>query len=78
MKARITEKGRRYLAQMEAQISAHGPGPMFGDLAIGECFHWPPPIPRGPEPMVKSADDRYQWSTGYGNAEAYYRVERWA
>lgn len=59
------------------QLAYHGHGPTFGELAIGECFYWPPPIPRGPEPMVKSADDRYQWSKGYGKAEAFYRVERW-
>lgn len=59
------------------QRTYHGPGPTFGELAIGECFYWPPPIPRGSEPMVKSADDRYQWSKGYGKAESFYRVERW-
>ena len=59
------------------QVAYHGAGPTFGELAIGECFYWPPPIPRGPEPMVKSADDRYEFRTGYGKAEPYYRVERW-
>jgi hypothetical protein len=56
-------------------IPQHGPGRTFGELAIGECFYWPPPILRGPEPMVKSGDDRYQWSRGYGTADACYRVE---
>jgi hypothetical protein len=59
-----------------AQVEYHGPGLTFGELAIGETFEWPPPIPKGPEPMVKSGDDRYQWSRGYGTAEPFYRVER--
>jgi len=60
-----------------AQIAYHGPGLTFGELAIGECFTWAPPIPRGPEPIVKTAEDRYAWSRGYGTAEDFYRVERW-
>jgi hypothetical protein len=56
-----------------AQIAAHGPGPTFGDLAIGDAFHWP--FARGPEPMIKTSDTRYAWSRGYGTAEPYYRVE---
>jgi hypothetical protein len=59
------------------QIAYHGAGLTFGELAIGDRFHWPPPIPRGPEPMVKSGDDRYEWSRGYGTAKSFYRVERW-
>jgi hypothetical protein len=74
--------GRRRQQQDQAdhartQIAYHGPGLTFGELAIGERFYWPPPIPRGPEPMVKSGDDRYEWSRGYGTAEAFYRVQRW-
>jgi hypothetical protein len=62
-----------------AQIAAHGPGPTFGELAIGECFEWPPPIPRAQsgEPLVKTSAVRYAWSRGSGTAEACYRVERW-
>jgi hypothetical protein len=64
-------------ANARAQIAAHGPGRTFGALAIGECFRWPAPIPRGSEPMVKTADDRYEWSRGYGRAESFYRVVKW-
>lgn len=64
-------------ANARTQVAYHGPGLTFGELAIGESFYWPPPIPRGPEPMVKSGDDRYEWSRGYGTAESFYRVERW-
>jgi hypothetical protein len=66
------------LANARAQIAAHGPGLTFGQLAIGECFEWPPPLPRGSEPMVKTAADRYAWSRGQGTAESFYRVETWA
>jgi hypothetical protein len=61
------------------QIAYHGPGPTFGALAIGECFDWPPPIPRARsgEPLVKTSDATYAWSRGWGKAEAFYRVERW-
>jgi hypothetical protein len=61
------------------QIAAHGSGPTFGELAIGECFEWPPPIPRARsgEPLVKTSETRYEWSRGYGTAESFYRVERW-
>ncbi len=62
---------------VRAQLAAHGPGRTFGEVAIGESFCWPRPITRGPEPMVKSADDRYAWSRGYGKAEPFYRVETW-
>jgi hypothetical protein len=60
------------------QIAYHGPGPTFGELAIGECFEWPPPLPRANngEPRVKTSETRYEWSRGYGTAEAFYRVER--
>jgi hypothetical protein len=64
-------------ANAAAQIAYHGPGLTFGELAIGEYFEWPPPIPQGPEPMVKTAADRYEWTRGYGTAESFYRVERW-
>jgi hypothetical protein len=63
-------------ANAAAQIAYHGPGLTFGDLAIGDKFEWPPPIPPGPEPMVKTSDVRYDWSRGHGTAEAFYRVER--
>lgn len=59
------------------QIAAHGPGLTFDALAIGELFDWPPPLPPGPEPLVKTAADRYAWSRGTGTAEGFYRVERW-
>ena len=67
-----------------AQIAYHGPGLTFGELAIGECFYWPPPIPRGPGEIWKVAPDRYEfWIHGVvdgwkatGTAEAFYRVER--
>lgn len=81
----LLRKGRAVISKHERakangdrarlQVAYHGPGRTFGELAIGEVFYWPPPIPRGPEPMVKSADDRYSWSRGYGKAEPYYRVE---
>jgi hypothetical protein len=57
-----------------AQIAAHGPGLTFGELAEGELFHWPG-LP-GPEPMVKASATRYEWSRGFGTAQAFYRVER--
>jgi hypothetical protein len=63
-------------AHAAAQIAYHGPGLTFGELAIGERFEWPAPIPCGPEPMVKTAVDRYGWSRGFGTAETFYRVER--
>jgi hypothetical protein len=51
----------------------------FGDLAIGELFEWRDTKeiqsgPPGPEPMVKATDTRYEWSKGYGTAEAHYPV----
>lgn len=77
VRRRLRVSDEHALDHAGTQIAYHGPGLTFGELAIGDAFHWPPPIPRGPEPMVKSADDRYQWSKGYGTAEAFYRVERW-
>jgi hypothetical protein len=66
------------------QIAHHGPGLTFGELAIGECFKWPPPIPRGPGEIWKASSDRYEfWIHGEvggrkatGTAESFYRVER--
>jgi hypothetical protein len=77
--ARFVERGQaaqRAVDNALIQIATHGPGPTFGELAIGELFDWPPPIPRGPEPMIKTSETRYEWSRGYGLAEAFYRVER--
>jgi hypothetical protein len=71
----FVERGQRAQAAA-AQIAYHGPGLTFGELAIGELFEWPPPLPQGCEPIVKTADDRYEWSRGYGTAEPFYRVER--
>jgi hypothetical protein len=53
----------------------------FGDLAIGELFEWRDTKeiqsgPPGPEPMVKATAIRYEWSKGYGTAEAHYPVRR--
>jgi hypothetical protein len=61
------------------QIRAHGPGLTFGELAIGECFDWPAPIPVADsgEPLIKTSAGQYEWSRGCGTAEAFYRVERW-
>jgi hypothetical protein len=71
-------------ANARAQIAAHGPGLTFGELAIGECFTWPPPIPVGPTPIVKVDATHYEFlihgtgpMTGRGIAEAFYRVETW-
>jgi hypothetical protein len=63
----------RHVDSAAAQIAAHGAGPTFGELAIGQAFWWPGV--RGPEPMVKTSDARYAWSRGYGTAEGFYRVE---
>jgi hypothetical protein len=56
-------------------------GLTFGDLAIGELFEWRDTKeiqsgPPGPEPMVKATAIRYEWSKGYGTAEAHYPVRR--
>lgn len=61
----------------KTQLEYHGPGLVWSDLEIGALFEWPAPIPRGPEPMRKTSEVRYDWSRGYGSAEAFYRVERW-
>ena len=58
-------------------LAYRGPGLTFGELAIGELFEWAKPIPVGTEPIAKASATRYEWSGGYGTAEAYYRVERW-
>jgi len=59
------------------QRAYHGPGLTFGELAIGELFDWPAPLPVGPEPLVKATAMRYEWTRGYGFAEPFDRVERW-
>jgi len=79
----IMEAARGDYARLQhalEQIAYHGPGLTFGELAIGECFTWPAgpgKIPRGTEPIVKTAENRYEWSRGFGTAEDFYRVERW-
>ncbi len=73
--AQFVARGQRAQHAAE-QILAHGPGLTFRELAIGEQFWWPAPIPRGPEPMTKVSATRYQWSRGTGTAEDFYRVER--
>lgn len=74
----LVERGRRAQAAVD-QILYHGPGPTFGELAIGECFDWPAPIPRplSGEPLIKASEVKYEWSRGVGVAEDFYRVERW-
>lgn len=74
----FVDKGRaaQDAAHAAIQIAYHGPGLTFGELAIGELFDWAAPIPRGPEPLVKTAADQYAWSRGTGRADAFYRVER--
>ncbi len=76
---------RQALERAKAEhLAYHGPGLTFGELAIGECFDWAPPLPRGPRPLVKTSDTRYEFERdpgevgGYGTAAAYYRVERWS
>lgn len=66
------------LSNAEVQIAVHGPGLTFGELAVGERFTWPAPIPRGTEPLVKVSQVRYEWSRGFGAAATFYRVERWS
>lgn len=69
---------RGRLAQQEADhLAYHGPGLTFGELAIGDSFRWADPIPRGPKPLIKLNDRVYTTSGGSGEAEAFYRVERW-
>jgi hypothetical protein len=53
----------------------------FGDLVIGDTFEWRDTAeiqhgPPGPEPMVKAAATRYEWSKGYGTAEPHYPVTK--
>jgi hypothetical protein len=72
---RISDQHARDNAR--TQIAYHGPGRTFGELAIGECFTWPPPMPRGSEPIVKVDATHYAWSRGRGTAESFYRVETW-
>lgn len=76
--ADLVARGRRAQGASD-QILYHGPGPTFGELAIGECFEWAAPIPcaRSGEPLVKTSAVRYEWSRGFGTAEDFYRVERW-
>jgi hypothetical protein len=76
--AGFVARGRRAQGAVD-QILAHGPGLTFGELAIGECFEWPLPMPRAldGEPLVKTSDVGYAWSRGQGTAEAFYRVDRW-
>lgn len=73
----FVDKGRAAQDAVNAaiQVATHGPGPTFGELAIGEVFTWPAPIPPG-GPITKVSETRYEWSGGYGTAEAFYRVER--
>mgnify|MGYP001582264739 CR=1 FL=1 len=71
------QRAQRVVDGMLAQIKAHGPGPTFGELAIGECFDWAPPLRLGREPLVKTSATRYEWSRGTGTAEDFHRVERW-
>lgn len=68
-------RGRRAQAEVD-HLLVHGPGLTFAELAVGELFDWAAPIPRGPEPMVKTSATGHAWSRGYGTAEAFYRVER--
>jgi hypothetical protein len=76
----ITDTHRAHA--IKEHLAYHGPGLTFGELAIGERFEWAAPIPRGPEPLTKTAADRYEFGRrasgigGYGTAEDYYRVER--
>jgi hypothetical protein len=53
----------------------------FGNLAIGDTFEWRDTAeiqhgPPGPEPMVKATATRYEWSRGFGTAEAHYPVRK--
>jgi hypothetical protein len=54
--------------EAEEQIKYHGPGLTFGELAIGEAFTWPPPLPRGPGPITKTDATHYEFLIHGGRA----------
>jgi hypothetical protein len=70
---------RRRAAMLERaraeHLAYHGPGPTFGELAIGDRFRWAAPLNDGPV-MTKADADFYTWDRGSGTAQDYYRVER--
>lgn len=84
------DRGQR--AQRVAEhLAYHGPGPTFGELAIGDRFTWAPKLGEASRPhrpgfeYWKVSATTYEFwirgqvdgRRGYGTAEDFYRVERW-